>query len=489
MGTATVYNYNGTSWSAGTALTPPANAGSFGTSVALSNDGLTALVGDPFGSLNSFGAATIFTGGGSSWSPGVALTPPNSSRAFGSSVALSGNGSTALVGDPKAGSGSHGAAYSYNFSSPSWSSAHALVQPSHAMAFATSVALSGNGTTALIGDPTGGAAGTGAATIETFFLGAWQPPVSLALPSTPAAFGTSVSLDGAGTTALVGDPTGGTGGTGTASIYTLSGASWSGVTPLSPPIGALTYGTSVAPSYDGSTALVGDPTGGNGFGWVTTYTTNGSLWNLGTGATPPAGAFSFGTAVALSTSGSTLLAGDPSGNNNGGGAATVYGYTGTSLSTGTALTPPASPISFGSSVAMSASGTTAIVGDPGSSPAGAATVYTYNGTSWSPGTALTAPVDGFSFGTSVAISANGTTAIVGDPCGGPGTGPGTVACGPNSGPGEATVFTYANGSWSAGTPLVVPATAAAFGTSVARCLVTGRRHSSGIPSGAPAPVP
>ena len=470
FGTATVYTYSGTSWSTGTALTLPANAGSFGTSVALSNDGLTALVGDPLGSSNSFGAATIFTGGGSSWSVGVALTPPNSSRTFGSSVALSSNGSTALVGDPTAGSGSHGAASSYTFSASSWSLAHALVQPSHAKAFGASVALSGSGTTALVGDGdpvTGGVVGTGAATIETFTAGSWGGAVSLSVPSEPAAFGTSVSLTGAGTTALVGDPTGGAGGTGTADIYTLSGASWSGVTPLSPPIGALTYGTSVALSYDGSTALVGDPTGGNGVGWVTTYTTSGSLWNLGTGATPPDSAFSFGTAVALSTSGSTLLAGDPSGNNNGGGAASVYSSTGTSLSSGTALTPPASPSSFGSSVAVSANGTTAIVGDPGSSPAGAATVYTYNGTSWSPGTPLTAPADGFSFGTSVAISANGTTAIVGDPCGGPGTGPGIVACGPDTGPGEATVFTYANGSWSAGTPLVVPATATAFGTAVA----------------------
>ena len=214
--------------------------------------------------------------------------------------------------------------------------------------------------------------------------------------------------------------------------------------------------------------MVGDPTGGNGFGWVTTYTSNGSALESGNGSDSP------GERVFVRYCGRPVderldsARGRPlGGSSSSGGAASIYGYNGTSLSAGTALTPPASPSSFGSSVAISANGTTAIVGDPGSSPAGAATVYTYNGTTWSPGTALTAPADGFSFGTSVAISANGTTAIVGDPCGGPGTGPGTVACGPDTGPGEATVFTYANGSWSAGTPLVVPATAAAFGTSVA----------------------
>ena len=40
------------------------------------------------------------------------------------------------------------------------------------------------------------------------------------------------------------------------------------------------------------------------------------------------------------------------------------------------------------------------------------------------------------------------------------------------GPGEATVFTYANGSWFRRDALVVPATAATFGTSDTLLLVT-----------------
>jgi hypothetical protein len=451
-GTATIYRFNGTLWSAGTALTVPADAGFFGTSVALSNDGSTALVGDPGGGATSIGAATVFTGGPSSWSAGTPLAVPISSKTFGTSVALSSDGSTALVGDPTA--GTHGAVYSYG--SPSLGTRTALLTPSHAGAFGTSVALSGAGTTALVGDPTGGVAGTGAAAIERFTSGVWGISALLSSPSTPAAFGTSVSLSGDGSTALVGDPTGGSGVTGTASIYTGIGATWSGATPLSPSIGAATYGTSVALSNDGSTALVGDPTGGNGLGWVTTYSRNGSpgRWSLGAGANPPATAFAFGNAVALSATGSTLLAGDPAGNSNNGGAASVYSYNGTSLSAGTALTLPASSFSFGSSLAVSANGTTAIVGDPGG-VSGAATVYTFNGSTWSAGTALAAPDTASFFGTSVAISGSGTTAIVGDPEGG------------DSGLGDATVFTFANGSWSGGTSLTAPATEAEFGTSVA----------------------
>ena len=170
---------------------------------------LTALVGDPLGSASSTGAATIFTGGGSSWSAGAALTAPEhlqrpSAPRWRSPATVLPRWSVIRPRAPA----SHGIVYSY--SGTSWGTRNALVQPSHAGAFGTSVALSGSGTTALVGDPTGGAAGTGAATVESF-LGGWGVSASLALPSTPAAFGTSVSLDGAGTTALVGDPTGGVG--------------------------------------------------------------------------------------------------------------------------------------------------------------------------------------------------------------------------------------------------------------------------------------
>ena len=65
--------------------------------------------------------------------------------------------------------------------------------PGHARAFGTSVALSGTGTTALVGDPIGGG-GTGAATVETLTGGAWAASALLSPPSAPAAFGTSVSL-------------------------------------------------------------------------------------------------------------------------------------------------------------------------------------------------------------------------------------------------------------------------------------------------------
>ena len=77
-----------------------AGLGSFGASVALSTDGNTAVVGGDTDNANS-GAAWVFTRSGGTWSQqGAKLTPSDATSAarFGSSVALSADGNTALVG-------------------------------------------------------------------------------------------------------------------------------------------------------------------------------------------------------------------------------------------------------------------------------------------------------------------------------------------------------------------------------------------------------
>jgi hypothetical protein len=72
--------------------------GEFGHSVALSSDGKTALIGGEGGST---GAAWVFTRSRSTWTQqGAKLTGGRNSRStrFGDAVALSGNGTTALIG-------------------------------------------------------------------------------------------------------------------------------------------------------------------------------------------------------------------------------------------------------------------------------------------------------------------------------------------------------------------------------------------------------
>ena len=191
-------------------LVPPTTASSFGTVIATSSNGTTALVGDPYGGAAQHGAATVYTFANGSWSAGTALTPPTSASAFGSSVALSGAGTTALVGDPDGGAGFTGTATVYTYSGTSWSAGTALTLPANAGSFGTSVALSDDGSTALVGDPTGSANSTGAATIFTGGGSSWSAGVALAPPNSSRAFGTSVALSSNGSTALVGDPTAGT---------------------------------------------------------------------------------------------------------------------------------------------------------------------------------------------------------------------------------------------------------------------------------------
>jgi hypothetical protein len=462
-GAATVYTLTSGVWSSGVALTPPDEASDFGTSVALSGSGTTALVGDPGGGDTGTGTATVYTFAGS-WSNAANLAPQVTPVEFGTSVALSNSGSVAVVGDPTAGTEGRGLVAS--FSGTNWATGTGLeIKPNVAgpAGFGTSVAVSSAGTTMVVGDPTypagAGSAGIYSGTLTGSAITAWAKASNLIAPSGAEAFGTSVTITAAGTEALVGDPMGGA-GAGAASSYSApSSGVWSTTTAaaaLTPLPFSENFGTAVAVSGDASSAFVGDPNGSSAdpslFGTVTSFTSNGRWWNLGIAATPPANAVSFGTSVALSTAGTTLLEGDASGNVR--GAAAVYTYNGTTVATQGALVPPANASSFGTTVAISGNGTTAVVGDPDTSE-GNATVYTYNGSLWSAGTALTVPSTGYEFGNSVAISASGNEILVGDPGGG------------DNGTGAVTEFTLSGTTWSPGAALPTPANTETFGTTVA----------------------
>jgi hypothetical protein len=76
--------------------------GAFGTSVALSGDGNTAVIGGPFDDFFG-GASWVFTRTAGGWAQeGAKLTPSAASGAseFGSSAAISSDASTILIGGP-----------------------------------------------------------------------------------------------------------------------------------------------------------------------------------------------------------------------------------------------------------------------------------------------------------------------------------------------------------------------------------------------------
>jgi len=107
-----------------------AGAGQFGYSVALSADGNTALIGAPADNANA-GAAWVFTRSGSGWTQqGEKLTGGGETGegGFGSSVALSADGGTALVGGP-ADDSRAGAAWVFTRSGSGWTQQGAKLTP------------------------------------------------------------------------------------------------------------------------------------------------------------------------------------------------------------------------------------------------------------------------------------------------------------------------------------------------------------------------
>jgi hypothetical protein len=243
------------------------------------------------------------------------------------------------------------------------------------------------------------------------------------------------------------------------------------ITPPEAHIGS-GFGWTVALSSDRNTALIGDREGA----WV--FVRSGAGWVKQAGLSNPApiGGEGFGCSVALSADGNTALVGETGRSSKGPplrnspGAAWVFTRQGRTWSLQAQLTPAdeANPgqkgcqtrgggywNGFGFSVALSADGNTALVGDGADNlDQGAAWVFTRNGTSWTQQEAkLVAkgersqaqsgglPVEnGGQFGTYVALSADGDTALITSPLSG-------SACIRGTTEGQAWIFTRTAGSW------------------------------------------
>jgi hypothetical protein len=158
-GGAWVFTESGSGWKEQAQLPAGTGAGiqtGAGQSVAVSGDGNTALVGGP-GDDEATGAAWVYTRSGEAWSQqGEALLGEDATlkeAQQGHSVSLSENGNTALIG------GYHddlsvGAAWAFVRSGSTWTEQEKLVGTGSVGGFPTqgsSVALSADGLTALVG--------------------------------------------------------------------------------------------------------------------------------------------------------------------------------------------------------------------------------------------------------------------------------------------------------------------------------------------------
>jgi hypothetical protein len=327
-GAAWVFTRAGSTWTQqGPKLVAPSAPDSLselGRSVALSADGNVALVGAP-GNGEEVGEAWIFTRTGTTWTLGPELTgggEESGAASFGDSVALSADASTALVGGEGDDSAA-GAAWVFTRSGATWTQQGAKLtsgESSEPLRFGHSVALSADGETALVGDDTYDFQ-QGAAWVFTRSSSTWtQQGERLRAPmaSEEGVFGSSVALSGEGTTALIADP--GPPGTqivGGAWVFTRAGSTWTqqGAELTSVASGETAFGASVALSADGSTALIGSgrDSSGRGVAWV--FRHSGATWTKQapelTGGQEESGDGDFGASVALSSDGGTALIGGP----------------------------------------------------------------------------------------------------------------------------------------------------------------------------------
>jgi hypothetical protein len=404
----------------------------FGFSVALSSDGNTALIGGQEDN-GSVGAAWVFTRSGSTWTQqGPKLTGSGESGAgrFGDSVALSSDGNTALIGGPYDNK-QIGAAWVFTRSGSTWTQQGPKLTgggESGEGNFSDAVALSSDGNTAMIGAGCDGS-GTGVGCVGAIWAftragSTWTqqgPKLTGGGESGNGEFGIRVALSSEGNTAVIGAPYDGTAGA--AWIFTRSGSTWTQQGPKftgSEEIGESRFGFGVAVSSDGNTALIGghgdnlEP-GQHGVGAAWVFTRSGSTWTQQgpklTGK-EESGFGDFGEAVALSSGGSTALIGG-SNDNKEIGAAWVFARSGSTWTQQGAKLTASGEIgtgTFGISVALSASATTALIGGAGDNrpvESGAAWVFA---TTLAPTVTKVEPTSGpHSGGTSVAIAGTGFT--------------------------------------------------------------------------------
>jgi len=351
----------------------------FGWSVSIS--GNVAIIGayyaSPGGTTNA-GKAYIFRYNGTSWIEEAILIASDKAAGdnFGRSVSISGN--VAIVGANRAdpdGTTDAGKAYIFRYNGTSWVQEVILTASDKAATdqFGRFVSISGN--VAIVSAPyadPGGTTDAGKAYIFRYNGTSWIQEAIL-IASDKAAyecFGYSVSISG--NVAIVGLPyanPGGTGGAGKAYIFRYNGTSW----------------------IQEAILIASDKAANDWFGWSVSISGNVAI--VGANAASPGGTTNAGKAY-------------------------IFRYNGTSWIQEAILiaSDKAAGDQFGISVSIS--GNVAIVGayraDPGgTTDAGKAYIFRYNGTSWLQEAILTASDKAASdyFGWSVSISGN--VAIIG----------------------------------------------------------------------------
>lgn len=294
--------------------------------------------------------------------------------------------------------------------------------------FGSSVAVSANGSVVVVGAPrtqVNGNLSQGKAYIFSGANYATETPLIASDGTNPDLFGTSVAVSADGGTVVVGAPFKATpsGGSNRGKAYVYRGANYATEIPLLSSDAAVgdSFGNGVAISGDGTTVVVGAPgktlSGHQNQGKAYVY--RGANYVTETPIIASDGATSdfFGVHVAISGDGTAVVVGAINKNSSQG---KVYVYRGANYTTETRLTASDGAASdfFGYGVSISSDGTMIVVGAENKTVSGHTVqgkAYAYTGANYATETPIL-PNDGAAsdrFGYSVAVNMNGSTVAVG----------------------------------------------------------------------------
>jgi hypothetical protein len=323
------------------------------------------------------GRVRIFTKSGSSWvQKGLSLTGIASGDFFGRSTALDSTGNTLVVGAPynEAGFGSlsiAGHVRVFNWVSGAWvQKGLTLLADSAGDNFGYAVSISYDGNTIAIGSPF--RLNKGRVKVYRWISGAWtQLGTNLDGTNNFDLFGNAVSLDRTGNILAVGAPANSAGGVdaGQVRIFNWNGTAWvqrglninGSVSDYS--------GNALSLSADGNRVAIGAPQDFlfGGFGRARVFEWNSTAWvQMGSTLTSPYFSDFWGDAISLSGNGNRLAVGARSNvTGNELGRAQVFNWSGTSWQLlGDTLRGDTIGIDFGTSVALTHSGNSLLVGAP-----------------------------------------------------------------------------------------------------------------------------
>jgi len=389
----------------------------FGYSVSITSDG-TAVVEGARNASSGAGSAAVYTYSSGAWTAS-SLVPSGgvtASSNYGNSVAISPDGTWAIVGAPLG--ATNGTVYTFKYINNIWSFWASDLGPTTTSKYGTSVAITSGGSVA-VGSP-GKATNTGEArthninnATQAFSAYGTSPINGLANDY----FGTSVALDSTGTILAVGAPQ----GTSTTVLSTVSGTAgvftYASTPTAGPPVGA-TYIVTITTS--------GTITGTMTIGGVSLSSLVGTSYYITGLSSTTSSLFAIG---ADGTKGGTALTIN-AGSGSTGAVFTYYsiGYAkiyrlvaGAWVADTTASMFGTTNSQFGTSVSLNAAGNILAVGAPGTSTAsGYVKVFTYSASTstWTLASTITTSSASDTFGTSVSLNPAGTSLAIGSPSGG-----------------------------------------------------------------------